>query len=312
MRSIRSALMAACLLASMSPGRADETFRVTLLGTGTPAPSATRFGPSTLVEVAGQYLLFDAGRGVVVRLAQLHVPVARTNVLFLTHYHSDHTSGIADIWLTGWTTGGGGRDTPFQVIGPTGAKALMQNLEKAYALDVETRIADENLPRQGAKVDVKEFDTDGVVYEKDGVRVTAFAVDHGPKIKPSYGYRIDHGGHAVVLSGDTKFSPNLIRHAAGADLLIHEVMAGPAGPLSPAQKAIQDHHSSPRDAGRVFDEAKPKLAAYTHIIVMADPNGAADALTQATREVYDGPLEVGADLTSFDIGDSVTVHHWQP
>ncbi|MBN9547087.1 MAG: MBL fold metallo-hydrolase [Alphaproteobacteria bacterium] len=305
------AFAAVCLIVAMSPVRAETRFRVTLLGTGTPLASATRFGPSTLVEAGDQILLFDAGRGVPIRLAQLHIPSAKINLLFLTHYHSDHTSGIADIWLTGWTTGGGGRKAPFQVIGPTGADALMRNLEKAYAKDVEIRELDENLPPEGAKIDVKEFDSDTVVYEKNGVRVTAFSVDHGPKIKPSYGYRIDYGGHAAVISGDTRFSPNLIRHAAGADLVVHEVMADPVGPLTPALKAIMDHHSSPRDAGRVFDAVKPKLAAYTHIIAPDDP-AAADQLIKATRETYSGPLEVGADLTSFDIGNTVIVHHGAP
>lgn len=61
---------------------------------------------------------------------------------------------------------------------------------------------------------------EGVVYEKDGVKITAFEVDHKPT-KPAFGYRIDYGGRSVVLSGDTGFSENLIQYAQGVDLLVH-------------------------------------------------------------------------------------------
>jgi ribonuclease Z len=168
---------------------AQETFRVTLVGTGTPTAQPDRFGPATLVEVGNQRLLFDAGRGVPIRFAQLRIPTARIDMLFITHYHSDHVSGIPDLWLTAWLPGGGARKEPFRVIGPTGAKELMANLEKAYAADVHIRIADQKLPPAGAAVLTEEFASDGVVYEREGVRVTAFEVDHGDEIKPAYGYR---------------------------------------------------------------------------------------------------------------------------
>ncbi|HLQ93798.1 MAG TPA: MBL fold metallo-hydrolase [Xanthobacteraceae bacterium] len=107
-------------------------FRVTLLGTGVPTPSPERFGPSTLIEAGDQKLLIDAGRGAAIRLYQMKVPIGRLDALLLTHYHSDHTSGIPDVWLTGWLTSHfGTRTKPFRVIGPTGARTLMENLERA-------------------------------------------------------------------------------------------------------------------------------------------------------------------------------------
>src|SRR3984893_1743167 len=155
--------------------RADRDFRVTLIGTGSPTPRPDRFGPSTLVEAGDQKLLIDAGRGAPVRLWQVKVPSGKIDVLFLTDYHSDHTSGIPDLWLTGWlTTPFGQRKAPFHVIGPTGAKVLMENLEKAYALDIKIRIEDEKLPPEGVAVKVEEFDKEGVVYEKNGGKITAF------------------------------------------------------------------------------------------------------------------------------------------
>ena len=228
----------------------DRTdFRVTLLGTGTPIPVSDRFGPSTLVEAGDQKLLIDAGRGATIRLHQLGVPIGRLDALFLTHYHSDHTVGIPDLWLTGWLQSYfGTRTAPLRVIGPEGAKTLMTHLERAYALDVSIRIEDEKLPPQGAAISVEEFSADGVVYEKNGVRVIAFEVDHGDAIKPAYGYRIEYDGRAVVISGDTRFNQNVIKYGAGADLLIHEVAIAPPALL--AEAVHPAHHGAPHNGHR--------------------------------------------------------------
>ncbi len=284
---------------------AQEIFRVTLVGTGTPAADPQRFGPATLVEVGNQKLLFDAGRGVPIRLSQLRIPMARIDVLFITHYHSDHVSGIPDLWLTAWLPGGGGRKQPFRVIGPTGAKELMSNLERAYAADVRIRIADQKLPAVGASVITEEFSSDGVVYERDGVRVTAFEVDHGDEIKPAYGYRIDYKGRSVLISGDTRFSENLIRNGKGVDLLVHAIAGSKPELLQDiVVRRILDHHTLPPEAATVFNRTKPKLAVYTHIVLLRTATvtpPTVEEIIAETRKTYAGPLQAGEDLMSFDM-----------
>ncbi len=320
MRGSLLAIGFTCLLSGMlatTEVRADSHFRVTLIGTGSPIPRPDRFGPSTLIEAGDQKFLIDAGRGAPVHLWKAKVPAGKIDVLFLTHYHSDHTSGIPDLWLTGWLPPPfGQRKTAFHVIGPSGAKVLMENLEKAYALDVKIRIEDEKLPPEGIAVKVEEFDKEGVVYEKRGVKVTAFEVNHGDAIKPAFGYRIDYKGHSAVISGDTRYNQNVIKYGTGADLLIHEVaMAAPALTQIPAMQRIIAHHTTPKEAGMVFAKAKPKLAVYTHIVLLGNDKIAEpslDDLIAETRQTYDGPLEIGEDLTSFEIGDTVTVHHFKP
>jgi ribonuclease Z len=289
-------------------------FRVTLLGTGVPIPGPDRFGPATLIEAGGQTILIDAGRGATIRLFELGIPIGRIDALLLTHFHSDHTVGIPDLWLTGWLSSYfAARQRPFHVIGPTGTSKMMRHLQAAYAQDVEIRVEDEKLAREHAAITTEEFKEDGVVYQSGSLRVIAFTVDHGDAIKPAYGYRIEYDGRCAVISGDTRYNENVVKFGAGADLLIHEVaMARPELAGTPHIQRILNHHTSPREAGLVFARTKPKLAAYTHLVMLADKNispPSIQELINQTRETYSGPLEVGEDLMSFDIGVSVTVRH---
>jgi ribonuclease Z len=287
-------------------------FRVTLLGTGVPIPSPDRFGPCTLVEAGDRKFLVDAGRGAPIRLRQLKIPIGRIDLQLLTHFHSDHTSGLPDIWLTGWLSSPfGARVAPYRVAGPPGTRALIENLERAYAADIKIRIADEKLPPAGISTEVTEFDCDGTLYDEGGVKVIAFEVDHGDLIKPCYGYRFEYAGRAVVLSADTRYNENVIKYGAGADLLVHEVAtARPELLQQDYIRRIIAHHTTPREAGRVFTQTKPKLAAYTHIVLLGDEEitpPTVDDIVAETRETYDGPLVVGEDLMSFDIHETVTI-----
>lgn len=313
-----TSLLASCLLVLTFTAHAQTDFKVTLLGTGSPNPDSQRFGPATLVQAGSQTLLIDAGRGASIRMWQLGVPLSRLNAVLLTHFHSDHTSGIADIWLTGWVdTPYGRRKTPFQVIGPIGTKRLMQGLEQAYADDVNIRLKDEKNPPAGIKVAVKEFKSEGVVYQQDGVVVTAFEVDHGDAIKPAYGYRIDYKGHSVVVSGDTRYTENVVKYGKNTDLLIHEVAIANLDALNGNEgfRRIFAHHTSPQQAGRIFSQARPRMAAYTHLVFLPDPRfpvPSVDDVMHQTRETYDGPLQIGADLMTFSIGETIDVKPFSP
>jgi ribonuclease Z len=295
----------------------SHDFRVTLLGTGVPTPRADRFGPSTLIEAGSRKLLIDAGRGTTIRLNQIGVPMGEIDALLLTHYHSDHTSGIPDLWLTGWLQSHfARRTTPFHVIGPTGAQTLMSGLEMAYRRDIEIRIADEQLPPEGVAVIVDEFDQDGVVFDQGGVRVLAFEVDHGAAITPAYGYRVEYDGRVAVISGDTRYNENVIRYGEGADLLLHEVaIVRPELMSVPFIQRIMAHHTTAREAGMVFSRTRPKLAAFTHLVFLASeavpPASIADLIDE-TRQSYSGPLEVGEDLMSFLIEGEISVQRYQP
>ena len=272
-----------------------EEIKVHLLGTGSPVPSIDRFSMSTLVEAGGQRLLFDMGRGVTIRLWQLQIPLGSVDAHFITHMHSDHLSGLSDLWLTGWLQSPyARRNKPMVIYGPRGTEAMMRNLRQAFAEDIRIRTEDEHFPEAGIASDAHDVQP-GVVYEKDGVRVLAFDVNHGEHIKPSFGYKITYKGRSVVLSGDTKYDPAVEREATGVDLLVHEVALITPRLLAsaPSYKEVQEHHTSPEEAGRLFSNAKPRMAVYSHLVLPADPKAGIAAPTPEdviaeTRKTYSG------------------------
>ena len=284
----------------------QSIIKVTLLGTGTPQPLMERFGPSILVQAGNKTLLFDAGRGCLQRLRQLNLAYDTINALFFTHLHSDHIVGLPDLWLTGWLISK--RNNPLPVFGPKGSKQMTDYLQKAYEFDIKMRIEDDKASEEGSKLtttDIKE----GTVYEKDGVKVIAFLVDHYP-IVPAFGYRIEYGGHSVVLSGDTRYSENLIKFAKGTDLLVHEVVIAPDTlKMTDPKYNILALHTTPEQACKVFNAVKPKLAVYSHIVKLYGRTE--EEIMKKTKANYSGQVIMGEDLMSFSISDTVSVNKWQ-
>jgi ribonuclease Z len=279
---------------AVQPGPPDK-LKVVLLGTGMgPRVNLQQFGASTLIEAGAVRLLFDCGRGTTIRLAQVGVPIGSVSRVFLTHLHSDHVVQIPDLLLTGWA--GGGRVIPLEIWGPEGTREMMDYLQRAFTFDIHMRRdVDEKLAADGIKVishDIK----DGVVLDEQGVKVTAFLVDHG-LLAPAFGYRVDYRGHSVVLSGDTRVSENLIRFAQGVDVLVHEVAD------AETNRDAARRHTTPEQAGELFTRVKPRLAVYSHA-----PD--TESVITQTRKTYAGPLQGAEDMLTIEIGERIEVRHF--
>jgi len=309
----RAVLLALCVLAVPRLAM-SQTMSVTLLGTGVPTPAVDRFQAATLIEAGDRKLLIDAGRGVSIRLWQLGIPQREIDAVFLTHFHSDHINGLGDLWATGWLPSQyGQRRSPLRLVGPTGTREIAAGIEQTYARDVAIRSVDQHLPLEGAAFDVDEFDSGGVVYDEGGVRVTAFEVNHGELIKPAYGYRVDYEGRSVLISGDTRYDERVIAAGEGVDLLIHEVISTDDRVFEQAPRMldVRDHHTLPDQVGTIFSRVHPKLAVYSHIVMLSlpgIPEPPLSDLIERTRVTYKGPLIVGEDLMRFEIGDDVQVY----
>lgn len=306
-RAVLGSILAAALLgAAPAAQQASGTLQVTLLGTGNPRPNMERFGPSILVEAGTHRIVIDAGRGSSQRLFEIGAREALVGVeaLFLTHLHSDHVVGLPDLWLTSWVFG---RAKSLEVFGPPGTAEMSGHLQQAFKWDVDMRSKDEGFPLEGVRLSARDVQP-GVAFDRDGLRVTAFAVEHGGVITPAYGYRVDYQGRSVAFSGDTKLFEPLVEHAKGVDVIVHEVIS-PEVEMRRAQvqgahaiERVISHHTSPEQAGTIFARIKPRLAVYSHIV--PSPTTAED-LIGPTRRTYAGPLAVGYDLMTIVIGDTV-------
>jgi ribonuclease Z len=270
---------------AVSPDR----LRVTLLGTGGgPVVNLQQFGASTLVEAGGRRLLFDCGRGATLRLTEAGIPIGAISQLFLTHLHSDHVMQIPDLFLAG-AIGTTGRQIPLEVWGPNGTREMMTAIEKAFSVDVRSR-----RPSEGFTVRSNDIQ-EGVIFDDDGLRVTAFLVNHAP-FAPSFGYRVDFRGRSVALSGDTDVAESLIKTAAGVDVLIHEAAGGTGETASSAL----DAHTTADQVGQVFARVKPRVAVISHA-------RNSEALIARARKHYSGPLYGPQDLLTIDIGEEIEV-----
>jgi ribonuclease Z len=284
---------------SLAIAQQQPAMQLILLGTGYPFPSAERAGPSCAVVAGGKLFIVDAGRGVGMRLAAMGNPWSSVEAVFLTHLHSDHIDDLPDLFHCAWEFGKG---TPFQLYGPKGTQTVADGILQFYGPDIHIRRdLTERLSAQGAKIDVHEIQ-EGVVYESPGkVKVTAFLVDHRP-VEQAFGYRFDDGKHSIVITGDMRPNPNLIRYAASADILVHEAYlrrnTGADGRWS-----IQDYHSSAKEAGEAAQKAKVKILVLTHLI---PANATEQDFLNEAKSTFSGKIIVGRDLMSVKPDASTT------
>ncbi|MDX1404260.1 MAG: MBL fold metallo-hydrolase [Woeseiaceae bacterium] len=308
-------LIAVASIATATPALAadEDLIHLTFLGTGAPRPSHDRYGPAILVEAGDFKIVVDAGPGMRERLFQAGGFEKLTDIdhILITHLHFDHTISVPGLWLTGWLFG---RKLPMQVFGPEGTAAMMRHFQAAYDWDIRYRTV-VGVHKAGSQLLATDVEP-GVFFDKAGLKITAFDVEHMPIDVASgeslglegatLGYRIDYRGRSVVFSGDTRSTPasEIIRLGKGVDVLIHETQVPAPGnsPEAILANVSLSVHSTPDQVAYVFARTRPRLGVYSHII---PPEITSEELLELTD--YDGEMLVAEDLMTLTIGDEIVV-----
>jgi len=279
----------------------SDITKVVMLGTGTPNPSPFQSGCSVAIVVNDTPYIVDFGPGLIRQAAALSpryggtiegLSIRKIKRAFLTHLHSDHTTGYPDLILTPWVVG---RNEPLEVYGPEGLSKMTTNILEAYEEDIRYRLyGSEPANNQGWRVNSHEIMKEGVVYQDENVKVEAFPVPHGTWPN-AWGYRFTTPDKVIVISGDTTPSENVFEYAREADILIHEVYYKKAYDKKDAfwKSYHAQNHTSTYELADIASEAKPKLVVLYHILSWG---GADEDLLNEISERYTGKVVVAKDL----------------
>jgi len=290
-------LLAPAAVVLFAQPKAAGRSQVVLLGTGTPNADPERSGPSVAVVVNDVAYLVDFGPGVVRRAASAYqkgirgLAVQNLRRAFVTHLHSDHTAGYADLILTPWVLG---RKEPLEVYGPKGISAMTDHIVAAYKEDIAVRLdGTEPVNPFGFQVNAHEIEP-GAVYKDDNVTVEAFAVKHGTW-REAFGYRFTAADRSIVISGDTTPSSSVAEACHGCDVLVHEVysQAGFAKREAEWRKYHALFHTSTRELAEIAEKAKPGLLVLYHQLIWSSTE---EELLSEIRRAYKGKVVSGHDL----------------
>jgi ribonuclease Z len=293
-------------------------------GTGSPLPDPDRSGPCLAVIAGKRMVIVDAGDGAARSLALMGLPAGRIERVLLTHFHSDHIDGLGGLGLQRWVQSAATQ--PLPLMGPVGVGEVAAGFNAAYRIDSGYRTGHHGAavaPPSGFGFSPRAFALptgSGVILNEGGLKVTAFAVDHGP-VKPAVGYRFDYKGRCLAVSGDTVPSAGLIAVAKGCDLLVHEALeprltrvlgtaAGRAGAdrVGKIFADIENYHTTPEQAAEVAQKAGVRMLALTHIVPPLRLPGLDRAFLGDANDRFDGELVLAADgdIISLPAGGGIT------
>ncbi|MCJ7833633.1 MAG: MBL fold metallo-hydrolase [Deltaproteobacteria bacterium] len=311
---IASRSMSADSIAGLPDG-----LHVALCGSGAPLPDPRRASACTAVIAGKNFYVVEIGPGSERKLELMRLNPGKVKAVLLTHFHSDHIGDLGELMLKRWS--GGSRKSPLDVFGPTGVETVVKGFDQAYSLDDEYRImhhGPETVPPSGAGGVARPFHfpqgkDEAVIIDEDGVKITAFEVDHSP-VKPAGGYRFDYKGRSVVISGDTIPVQSLLHQAQGVDLLVHEALQ-PAmigilkevgqkiGRLNTAKIMgdILHYHTSPEDAAMMAEKAGVRHLLLTHILPPLPVSDLKSAFLGDAKKLYRGPITIGEDGMLFSL-----------
>lgn len=271
--------------------------KITLLGTGSPIPNPERAGPATLVSTSGAHVLFDCGRGVVLRLAGAQLLPTMLSGVVLTHLHSDHVCDLNDVITTHWVMSPA--PTALKIVGPVGTKAFVDATLSALAADVGYRLRHHDDLAEGPLLDVREV-SPGESFTLGAQTILAGATDHRP-VEPTLAYRIDEGEQSVVIAGDGVPCASLDELLVGASAYVQTVIREDLVKLVPVARLqdIMDYHSTVGQAAQTAQRAGVKALVMTHYVPAPAPGSEQE--WRALASGFEGLVVMGDDLTSLDL-----------
>ncbi len=269
------------------------SFRVTLLGTGSPRPNLVRQQPAALVEWGSAgVMLVDAGDGVVGQLLAAGAALGKIEHVALTHLHWDHILGYPAFVWGGWNAG----RQRLRVIGPAGTAEMHERLVESYYREQAEWAIELGFPRAGFDdIEVRDVAV-GWSATINECLVEAGPVKHPPM--EAISFRFTYQGRSLVVSGDTAFCPELVVFARGAEVLVVDACASAPDPeLPPARRRIIEglraFHATPQECIDMAAEASVAKVVLTHHLPGAEP------LFDASG--YAGEVVVGNDLDVIEI-----------
>jgi len=280
--------------------------KITLLGTGTPAPSLTRQSASYLIEIGNDVIVMDHGPGAQHRLLEAGSHPTKVSHAFLTHMHYDHMMDYAQLVLRRWDMGAG-KLPELKAYGPQPLRRISDRLigeDGAFGLDIESRVSFQAskdvyesrggvLPRAKPAPEVTEV-VPGDVIEGDEWKITVGEAVHFQPFLDCVAYRMESEAGTLVYSGDSGGVPeSMIDLASDCDVLIH--MCHFASGMEPS-KVYRETCGSHMDIAELARRANAKCVVLTHFIPMLDAPGVIERLVGEMRTVYDGDIIAGRDL----------------
>lgn len=294
----------------------DGKLHVYLIGSGGPINNNTRVAPCIAVMCAGEFFLFDVGPGSYRNVDLMRLPTSYLSAIFLTHFHSDH---IGDLGEANMHSSANGRTKPLDIYGPEGVEKVVNGFIMAYEQDSKYRydhhgndIFNLEVATPISKtIKLQNPNERELVFDKNGLKVYAFEVDHSP-VKPALGYRIEYGGNIVVITGDTIKTENLVKHSKNADILFSEaisfdminnaIVGLKRQNVTRAVKImtdIQDYHMSPVIAAELAKEAEVKKLVYTHVVPPVPNEKIEQMFLKGVSDVFTGEVVLGKDMMKF-------------
>jgi len=273
--------------------------QIIILGSGSPIPDPNRAGPATVLRTSAGDLLFDCGRGVLMRGAAAGVSAPGLRGLFLTHLHSDHITDLNDVITMRWAMTFA--PTPLPIVGPVGTASVVASTETMLDLDIGYRLAHHEDLNWRPEEPVTEV-TEGLVFEDGAVRITAAPTDHAP-VHPTVGYRVEDGDKTVVIAGDTVPCAGLDALCQGADVLVHTVVRRDIIEALGVPRLIDvlDYHSTAQQAGETAARNGVGTLVLTHLVPAPQPNDEDEQpwLDQAAEQ-FSGPVIAARDLMTIE------------